>query len=176
MLRAALAHIYLHDGNDAALWQLGAEIDGVRQPGIAQQTIAALREIGVLDELSECEGRVWRYPGAKQLAATTRVIEIRAVWWHYHRCCCRHRGLPVPARMGAVSKSDADAAKARVAELARTQWRDLTLALRENDGYLLAHTPRGNCFGVVVGQVESAQITLRTAWSKGGNLYAVIDD
>ena len=59
VLLGAVAHYYSnpqHVGKDESVWQLGPRaVDGTRLDGIAQMMIEALREIAVLDSLTQLD-------------------------------------------------------------------------------------------------------------------------
>jgi len=80
ILRGALVATYLSDEpSDAALWMLGEKTEHGNLPSMAQKTIRALHEVGILDEIGTLtlDGSVIRYPGANVSEPTfTRSIGI----------------------------------------------------------------------------------------------------
>jgi hypothetical protein len=121
ILRGALVSTYMSDApSDAALWQIGGQTEHGHAPGIAQKTLRALREIGILDEIGlDAAGGAMRYPGARISEPTYgRSIGIQGVWFNWYCQQQAAQGKPVPERMSDVPKSEMRTAKARVAELA----------------------------------------------------------
>src|SRR5205823_934599 len=52
VVRGAMANLYISDAEgDNVLWLTGEKTDTGRRPSIAQVSLQALREIGILDEL-----------------------------------------------------------------------------------------------------------------------------
>jgi hypothetical protein len=153
-------------------------VDGTRLDGIAQQTIQALRDIGVLSELTQLEnGSIVRYPGARQIATPQRPIKIVGVWFNFWRFTAAHRGLDVPERMQEVSDEDEQWAKTEVEHLANTKFRGMTLKIRHENGRAVAYTPQGNIFGYIAKAHTNdvaEQITLRFSRSRDGNYLSVV--
>ncbi|MDQ7027045.1 MAG: hypothetical protein Q9P44_15990 [Anaerolineae bacterium] len=179
ILRGALAHYYIgvHVGADGAAWQLGGMTDNGREKGIANLTLQALREIGLLDEVSEHpEQGILTYPGAKVLATATQQVTIVGVWFNWLRTYRIAQGQPLPERMGDVSKADVQWAKERIARLAQSHFRNLTLTIREEKGRKLAYTPHGNLFGYVAKADEESVgdfLTLKFCIVQDGNLICI---
>jgi hypothetical protein len=182
ILLAAAAYYYAnpaHSGKDESIWQRGPQaVDGTRLDGIAQQTIQALRGIGILSELTQLEnGSIVRYPGARQIATPQHPIKIVGVWFNYWRFTAAHRGLDVPERMQEVSDEDEQWAKTEVEHLANTKFRGMTLKIRHEDGRAVAYTPQGNIFGYIAKAHTNdvaERITLRFSRSRDGNYLSVI--
>lgn len=182
ILIAAVAHYYSnpqHVGKDESVWQLGPRaVDGTRLDGIAQMMIEALREIGVLDSLTQlASGTIVRYPGARQIPIPQQAIKIVGVWFNYWRFTAAYRGLPVPERMQEVSEADEQWAKDEVELLANTRFKDMTLAIHHEDGRAIAYTKRGNIFGYIAKEFTNDvgdQITLRFSLCRDGNYLTVI--
>jgi hypothetical protein len=67
ILRGALSAAYIGETptSDVAAWLQGSKPATGRTIGIGNQTIDALREIGLLDELGEIDGRLLSYPRAE---------------------------------------------------------------------------------------------------------------
>jgi len=88
ILRAAYASAYLGEEaqNDGAAWTLGKKTAEGRAPGVAQRTLEALREVGVIgDIVTTSEGIVlYQGPPAKDEPAY-QTAQIRDVWYHTHR-------------------------------------------------------------------------------------------
>jgi hypothetical protein len=176
VLRGAIAHYYLnpdHHGRDEAVWQLGAQTETGRRPGIAQDTIRALRQIGVLEEIALTDrGTIDIYPGAKILSLPSSPIVISGVWFNWLRC----QDPSTPERMGQVPKRVAEAAKARVSRYAQTLWRGLKLTIERRGERKVAITPHGNLFGYIHrSQDDVVSDTLEIAFglAKDGNLICL---
>lgn len=101
------------------------------QPGMAQKTLRALREVGILDEIGTVDGGVVRYPGATISEPTyQRSIGIQGVWFNWYCQQQRAKGLPVPEKLGDVPKAEVKPAKARIAELAQSEFLNMPLVIR----------------------------------------------
>jgi hypothetical protein len=180
VLRGALAHYYLNasTGHDGAAWQIGEPTDDGRKPGIAQLTIRALREIGVLDELAETDSGIVRYPGAKVLEATGATITINGVWFNWYRAYRQSKGQPLPDTMSDIPKEQSQWAKEQVTQLARTQFRNLTLTIRIEGERKIAITEQGNIFGYIAREDTDAvgqTITIHFGIVKDGNLRCIVE-
>jgi hypothetical protein len=193
ILRAAWVDTYMGDDpSDVALWGVGEKTERGYLPGIAQKTLAALREAGILDEIAatNAEG-VIRYPGAAVIEPTVkRAIGIQGVWFNHY---CRQQaaqGQSIPATMGEVSRADSKAAKAQIEALAAKDWvnesamiqvthyndrqgRQLErLGVFNLEGELLGLIPPEDAQRVHVGQV----IELRFILAHEGNLRVIWED
>jgi hypothetical protein len=190
ILRGALVATYLSDApSDAALWLVGAKTEHGHATGMAQKTMQALREIGLLDELgATAAGSVMRYPGAVTSEPTfERSIGINAVWFHWY---CRQQaaqGKTIPKTPGDIPKADAKAAKAHVNELAYTHLQNFPITIQrttytDKNGKLIkklgAFTETGNLLGLITPDsethlAEGQQINLKFAIAADGNVRAV---
>jgi hypothetical protein len=181
ILRGALAHYYMgkHVGADGAAWQLGQMTDNGREPGIANLTLQTLREIGLLDEVTDHpEHGILTYPGAKLLETTTRLITIVGVWFNWLRTYRISQGQLPPERMGDVSKEDVQWAKEQVERLAQSHFRNLTLSIHEENQRKIAYTPQGNIFGYVAQRDEEIInhcLTVKFCIVQDGNLICVVN-
>ncbi len=190
IIRGAMVASYLSDEpSDAALWLLGEKTEHGHTPGMAQRTLRALREIGILDELSaEPNGGVIRYPSASVSETTfERSIGINAVWFNWYCRQCAVKGEPMPAQPGDVPKAAAKEAKVRVTELAQTQLQNFLVTIQrasyiDKKGQAVerlgAFTDEGNLLGLVTPDSEayvadSQQVTIKFALAVDGNLRAV---
>lgn len=156
---------------------------------MAQRTMQVLREIGVLDEVSATAGGgVVRYPRATVSEPMLgRSIGIQGVWFNWYCGQQRARGLPVPAQMSDVPKAEVKAAKAQVAELAQTRFKDMIVMIRpmsysSRRGKVVerigVYTEAGNLFGLLIPGGEGTingnqQITLKVAITSDGSVRAV---
>lgn len=77
ILRGVLVSTYLGETatSDAAAWIPGEKSDTGRLPGIAQKSLDALREIGLLDEIAETAGGVLVYPNAAPQRPFRQVVK-----------------------------------------------------------------------------------------------------
>ena len=186
LLLAATSHYYsnpAHIGRDESIWQLGEKNPhtGIREKGIAQETIQALREVGVLDEISRLEcGRIVRYPSARIFPVPGHAIKIVGVWFNYWRYICKERGQSIPDRMQAVDKADIEWAKEAVAKLTHTQFRNMTLDIRREGDRAIVYTQQSNIFGYIAKEqtqdISIGQTTLRFALAKKDHVWAIFSD
>jgi hypothetical protein len=168
IILAAAASYYLNnrDGLDGAVWQMGAKIENGRKPGIAQIMIRALRGIGLLNEITEQDGYILRYPAA-QVREQGILVKLNGVWFNYAVNTWKAENGPAPQKMNEIPKDVANNLKQRIAQL---NWTGLTFSLRIEDARLKAYGPKGNLLGFVeqgqeINMSEKMQI-----------LYAVEDD
>ncbi len=185
---------------DGLLWQLGApknggDIDseddnddgvvantGGRLPGIANLTIEALRHIGLLGE------PVWTRAGAALYVADAPCpgsagvpVRVNGTWlnWLNSRNGNRYAG------MGEAPPAEREQAKARIAELAESAFRGMTLHTEvvesaSGDLRVVTRTPHGNLFGYVQRDHELAAARhdqWRIAWATAvdGNVLTVLE-
>jgi len=189
ILRGALVATYMTDEpSDAALWMLGAKTEHSTQPGMAQKTIRALREVGILDEISTVDGGVVRYPGATISEPTyQRSIGIQGVWFNWYCQQQRASGLPVPEKLGEVPNAAMKATKAKVAELAQTEFQNLPLTIRttsytskkgETIDRLGAFTRTGALLGLLTQEshspIEGQTVMARFTLASDGNLRILV--
>ncbi len=190
ILRGAMVATYLSDEpSDAALWLLGEKTPNGHAPGMAQRTLRALREVGILDELGpEANGGVLRYPGATiSEPSFERSIGINAVWFNWYCRQCAANGEPIPAQPGDIPKGAAKAAKAQVTELAQIHLQNYPVTIQrtsyiDKKGQSVerfgAFTDAGNLLGLITPDSEGRlteiqQITLKFAPAADGNVRAV---
>lgn len=189
ILRGAMVATYMTDEpSDAVLWMLGAKTEHGTQPGMAQKTIRALREVGILDEIGTVDGDVVRYPGATiSEPAYQRSIGIQGVWFNWYCQQRRAKGLPVPEKLGHVPKAEMKDAKAQIVELAQSKFQNMPITIRiashtNKKGEIVerlgAFTESGNLLGLITpdstSQVSEGQsITLTFALTADGNMRAV---
>lgn len=186
LLLAAVSHYYsnpAHIGRDESVWQLGEKNPhtGTREIGIAQETIQALRELGVLDEISRLDnGRIVRYPNARVLSVAGNAIKLVGVWFNYWRYICKERGQSVPDRMQEVEQVDMEWAKAEVTKLTHTQFRNMKLDIRRDDDRAIAYTQHNNIFGYIAKEqtqdISIGKVTLRFALAKKDHVWAIFSD
>ncbi len=189
ILRSAFVTAYLSDEpSDAALWMTGAKTERGHLPGMAQKTMAALREIGILDEIGTVAGGVVRYPGATiSESPVQHSIGINAVWVHWYRQQQAAIGAPIPEQPGDIPKAAAREAKARVTELAQTHLQNFPVTIQrthytDKKGQLVerlgAFASSGDLLGLITPDseaqfTEGSRITLKFALAADGNVRAV---
>ncbi len=176
ILRGAMVSAYMSEtpSSDNAVWLMGEQRnDGSRAPGIAQKSIQALREVGVLDEIGETSLGLIAYPGATVHEPAMQSAGITGVWFNWLKTQHAGNGRPVPERMQDVPRPDQRQAKQRIAHLAKTQFPGMQLRVADEDGKMVAYTERGNLFGYLKG-AEGIQpgdaIELGISTTKDGNM------
>ncbi|MBN1121812.1 MAG: hypothetical protein JXJ17_12090 [Anaerolineae bacterium] len=176
ILRGAMVSAYMGDeaSSDNAVWLMGEKReDGSRAPGIAQKSIQALREIGVLDEIGETSLGTIVYPGATVREPAMQSAGITGVWFNWLKTQYAGNGRAVPERMQDIPKPDQRQAKQRIAHLAKTQFPGMRLRVADEGGKLVAYTERRNLFGYLKG-AEGVQpgdvIELGISTTKDGNM------
>ncbi|MCI0578139.1 MAG: hypothetical protein L0331_18295, partial [Chloroflexi bacterium] len=181
ILRGALASAYLGEtaGSDTAAWLAGARTEQGRQPGVAHNSIQALRDIGLLDEVDQMAGGVLVYPNAAPERPAYRTVGITGVWFHHCRREAEAHGRPIPEKMSSVPREQARQAKRQVAELAQSAFQGLVLAVGEAEGRKMLYTEQGTVFGYLSRDSEDVaaggeRITLKYALAKDGNLRAAV--
>jgi hypothetical protein len=173
IIRAALANYYLnddHNGNAAACWQYGQRLpDGGRAPGIAQMTLDALREIGLLDELDTTGSGLLVYPGASITQASATTITINGVWFNRLKTWCEQHGEPIPQQMSDVSPARARWAKQQITRLTAP----IILTIQQKNGRKVVYDEHGQLFGYVAracAAVPEGLIRLNNLQAVDGNL------
>ncbi len=187
IIRGVLVSTYLSDNpSDAALWMRGEKTETGHAPGMANKTIRALREIGVLDELGEVSGQLVRYPGAVVSEPDfKRSIGISAVWFNWYRAWQQANGQSLTDKPSDIPKERADWAKAQVAQLSSSTFQNMPLLVRRGlvggqsgeESRLIAYTSNDNIFGIISRDSEKTisegPIQLGFAITKDGNVRAV---
>jgi len=190
ILRGAMVAAYLDDEpSDAALWMIGEKTEHGTLPGMAQRTMQALREVGILDEIgATTNGNVIRYPGATvSEPAFNRSIGIQGVWFNWYRRQQAELGESIPATLSDVPRDAAKAAKSHVTDLAQIHLQNFPVMIRrtsytDKKGKVVerlgASGESGNLLGLLTldseGQVaEGQQITIKFALAADGNVRAV---
>ncbi len=151
ILRGAIVSAYLwEEPSDTVLWLPGPKTGQGRVPGIAHKTIAALREIGVLQEVGETKLGLLIYPGASVSEPVyQKSIGITGVWFNWLKRWQETQGQEPAATMQDVSKAQAQWAKAQVANLAQSSYRDLPLTIQVQGERKVALLPDGTVFGFI---------------------------
>lgn len=164
---------------DALVWQLGAQREeGGREPGIAHQMLAALRQIGLLGEpVWTAAGAVLYYDDAPAVRSAGVPVRLNGVWLNW----LNSRNGRQYTRMSDVPPAERDQAKARIADFVQDRFRGmmLTTEVTDNDR-VVTRTPHGNLFGYVQRDHELAAIRYdqwRIAWAHvvDGNVHAILE-
>ncbi len=178
ILRGAMVSAYMGDTpeSDAAIWLPGEKTETGRLPGIANKSIQALREIGVLDEIAQTPDGLVSYPGAVIQEPTYQTIGINGVWFNWYRQWAEANGEPMPETMGEVPKDTAKWAKQQV----ETIYQDGSCAIeiRTEGERQAACTSDNQLLGFIAKDAEGiaeGPYTLKYALAKDGNLRAVLD-
>jgi hypothetical protein len=166
---------------DALLWQLGDKREGEtggRNPGIAQEMLAALRQIGLLGEpVWTTAGPVLHYHDQPCPRSAGVPIRINGTWFNWLRAT----RPDTPPTMRLVPKPQRDLAKARIADFVQDKFRGMTLFTEVTDtNRVVTRTPQGNLFGYVQKEHELAAVRhdqWRIAWAHviDGNVCAILE-
>lgn len=186
VLLGTLAYLYAQGSQngvavkDGMVWQLGRKGESGRSPGIAQHTLEALRQIGVLGEpVWTTVGPVLHYREAPCRHCAGVPVTFQGVWFNLHKTTIRDLDA-MPQRMSDVSPTDREKAKTRVAELAQSRFVNMVLRTAvADDNRIITRTPHGNLFGYVQkGQelLAARHETWRIAWATAvdGNVRAIL--
>ncbi|MEO1664996.1 MAG: hypothetical protein AAFU54_10180 [Chloroflexota bacterium] len=174
ILRGAIVSAYIRDepGSDAAVWLSGEKTAAGRAPGIANKTIQALREVGVLDEITATDNGLVAYPGATVQEAPYRTLGIRGVWHNlYNGWAVANGGEPVASARD-VPKAGQRWAKDAVKRMAGTG-EPMTLHIREEDGVQVAYTVDGRRFGTLTEQVEGEMVAAQVVLAHDGSIRVI---
>jgi hypothetical protein len=174
VLRGAMVSAYLGEtpASDTAVWLAGARQAGGRAPGIGRQSLAALREIGLLNELNVRGGRVVAYPNTAPLRAVYRTVGIQGVWYY------RFSGRAGEGdEMRDVPKTQRQWARKQTEELAGRA-AGMTLSIKEENGRQWAYTADGRLLGAISRDseaMEGERLAVRGAVAGDGSLRVVVD-
>ncbi len=180
ILRGAMVSAYMGDTaeSDAAIWLPGEKTETGRKLGIANKSIQALREIGVLDEIAQTENGLVSYPGASIQEPSYRTIGINGVWFNWYKRWAEANGEPISETMSDVPKERAKWAKHQVELLAQSYLSGLPLTIRSEGERRVAYTVEGQMFGLLARDVTDDlgdAIRLRFTLAKDGNLRSVVE-
>ncbi|NLF67141.1 MAG: hypothetical protein GX579_21340, partial [Chloroflexi bacterium] len=164
---------------DSVLWQLGEKrVSAGREPGIAQQMLAALRGIGLLGEpVWTDEGATLCYREAPCSRSPGVPVTINGTWFNLLKAT----RPGTPAKMSQVPKAEREQAKARIAALAAGGFIGMLLTTAVTDAErVITRTPHGNLFGYVQRDHELAAVRhdrWRIAWAMAvdGNVRAILE-
>ncbi|MCA9956485.1 MAG: hypothetical protein KC434_17270, partial [Anaerolineales bacterium] len=166
---------------DALIWQLGARrsVDSSgREPGLAQATIQALRQIGLLGEpIWTTVGAVLHYADEPNKQAAGVPVRLNGVWLNLLNATAKRPYT----RMADVPLTERSQAKTRIADYVQDQFRGMMLTTEvTDDNRVVTRTPHGNLFGYVQRDHELAAVRYdqwRIAWAHAidGNVLAVLE-
>lgn len=169
ILRGSIASITLRDPagekrndgtikprTDAAAWLMGEkQPDGSYAPGIAQTTLEALREVGVVKCLDyDPEYGVFSYEGRHAVPnRTVQTVGMDYIWFNLAQARRQENGLPPYKGPSSLPKAEKESLKAQFAGLV-SQERFDNYQLRvgtTGDGRLAAYGPDGHLFAMLSG-------------------------
>jgi hypothetical protein len=165
---------------DTLIWQLGRKREGGtgREAGIAQRTLAALRQIGLLGEpvWTETAGAVLYYGETADPKQAGVPITLNGVWLNLLNAT----GKETYRRMADVPPATRQAAKARIADYVQEKFKGMLLSTEVTEkNRVITRTPHGNLFGYVQRDHELAAVRYdawRIAWATAvdGNVMAIM--
>jgi len=187
ILIGAAAYLYMQGSQngepvrDTLIWQLGRKRDGGnggREAGIAQRTLAALRQIGLLGEpvWTETAGAVLHYGETAEPKQAGVPITLNGVWLNLLNAT----GKETYRRMADVPPATRQAAKARIADYVQEKFKGMLLSTEVTEkNRVITRTPHGNLFGYVQRDHELAAVRYdewRIAWATAvdGNVMAIM--
>lgn len=134
ILRGAIASAYMNDTptSDAAVWVPGTGAPDGRLPGVAETTLSALREIGLLNEIGESEDGVIVYPSAIIEEPIYQSVGIKNAWFGIYQQQAKDAGLPVPERPQDVDSETRKAARQQFKQTAK-DFSGQEIVLREEE-------------------------------------------
>ena len=165
---------------DALIWQLGEKREARgREPGIAQFTLEALRQIGLLGEpvWTETAGALLYYREVDCPQCAGVPVRLNGVWLNLLNATGKRRY----ARMSDVPLAQREQAKARIADYVQDKFRGMMLFTEVTDNNrVITRTPQGNLFGYVQRDHELHAVRYdqwRIAWAHAidGNVLAVLE-
>jgi hypothetical protein len=184
-LVGAAAYLYVQgpdsDGpvRDGLVWQLGRPHGSGRgrEPGIAHQFIAALRQIGLLGEPTwTSEGLVLHYEDSPSQRPAGVPVRLNGVWANWLAV----RNGRTYQRLSDIPANEREQAKARIADYVQERFRGLLLTTEVTDSNrVITRTPHGNLFGYVQRDHELYAVRhdqWRIAWAHAidGNVLAIL--
>jgi len=170
--------------SDAAVWVPGIQTPEYgRLPGIAETTLSALREIGLLNEIDQTEDGVIAYPGAVIEEPTYQSIGIKEAWFIWLQQDAKTRGLPVPERSQDLDKATRKEARQAFKKAASSyQGQEITIKEEENDRTsqkeLIAYIGDDVRLGVVSNPDQLAdgqKITIKCSFARSSNLRIAME-
>ena len=136
ILRGAIASAYMNDTpmSDAAVWVPGTQTADGRLPGVAETTLSALREIGLLSEIGQSEDGAIVYPSEIVSWPTYKSIGIKNPWFGIYQQEARDAGLPVPERMQDLDQVTRQAARQQFKKTAKDfSGQEVTIREEQNE-------------------------------------------
>jgi len=186
ILIGAAAYLYMQGSQngepvrDTLIWQLGRKREGGsgREAGIAQRTLSALRQIGLLGEpvWTETAGAVLHYGDVAEPKQAGVPITLNGVWLNLLNAT----GKETYNRMADVPPATRQEAKARIADYVQEKFKGMLLSTEVTEkNRVITRTPHGNLFGYVQRDHELAAVRYdawRIAWATAvdGNVMAIM--
>ena len=188
VLRGAIASAYMNDipTSDRAVWVPGTKTPDGRLPGIAETTLSALREIGLLNEIDQTEdvqptarGRngVITYPSAVVEESSYESVGVKNAWFGIYQRSSWDAGEVVPERPQDLDKATSKEAKKQFKKAARDfSETDITIKEEQNKRTgkkeLIAYIDKTR-LGEVSNPEQLAdgqKITIKCSFARSGNL------
>ena len=161
--------------SDNCVWQLGSKRPAYgREPGIANDFIRALRQIGLLGEpVWTTEGAVVAY--RESVCYSGVPVTFNGTWYNWLKSVSPH----TPTNMGLIPKEIRNQAKGIIANLTDSKFIGMTLTIESQKERLIARTTQGNLFGYIQKGHETRlqnQSTWRIEWATAtdGNVHAIL--
>ncbi len=181
ILRGAMISVHMSQppGSDAAVWVPGKQTEDGREFGIAQKSIQALREIGLLNELEQSEDGIINYPSAIMQEPTYQTAGIKHAWFAWYQEHARSTGLPVPERFQDVEKNTKKWAKQQLKEESKRNLQETEIEIREENSLLFAYSKDDVPLGLIDSKSNpnikaGNRYTIRGAVARDGNLRIAI--
>ncbi|MEO8391538.1 MAG: hypothetical protein ABI700_00965 [Chloroflexota bacterium] len=175
ILTGALASCTFSQSTDAALWQPGPKSStDTHSDGIAQLTLQALRQLGLIDYLqTDDRNKIVRFPATAPNYNHTVQLDLNGTWYNYLLAT----GATYTSFKD-VPQAIQQEAKAKIAAYAHAQFQGYALTLRrDSDNRLKAYGPNGRLFAYVAQKHEALvttnRLTIVAAKAIDGNLRAV---
>ena len=168
---------------DQVLWQLGTKADetAVRNHGIAQQFIEALRLSGLLTKPTWIDGGMFHQVNDVELVHSGTIVRVNAVWFNYLNTCQCATGNDLYETMGQVEFTLRRTMKRKMKGMASSVFTGLGLKLIselvEDEQRVVAYTELGNQFGLVDRwyNIEPGQYKMAWATAGDGNIYGILN-
>jgi hypothetical protein len=179
VLRGAMVSAYMGDmpESDAAIWLPGEKTETGRKLGIANKSIQALREIGVLDEIAQTSSGLVSYPGASIQEPTYKTIGINGVWFNWYKRWAEENGESVPQSMSDVPKDRAKWAKHIVQTVIQPDTMNIRMSVVTSGDRKLACDEEGNLVGYLSKDSQDlveGTYNIKASIVKDGNLRTVV--
>ena len=184
IVRGAMVSTYMNDkrGSDAAVWVPGTQTQDGRLPGIAETTIEALREIGLLNEIDETDDGVITYPSAINEEPNYQSLGIRNAWFGWYQDYAAKNNLPVPRTYKDMDKATRKKARQLFKKAAR-DFRGQQIVIQQEildtqEIKLIAVTKDGTRLGPISDQsqvVKGQELKIKGSFARSGDLRIAYD-